>query len=113
MARISTQAHAILLALACIEALVLYGFARDNPPQTLTNEPKNASIPDCLAPFESVVGFLDSINAALSGDGDFVDIAPDCCEVVTSIDKECFSFLFPAKSSAPSIIEGICDIIGR
>jgi len=56
MARISTQAHAILLALACIEALVLYGFARDNPPETLTNEPKNASIPDCLAPFESVVG---------------------------------------------------------
>jgi hypothetical protein len=42
--------------LACIEALVLYGFARDNPPETLTNEPKNASIPDCLAPFESVVG---------------------------------------------------------
>ena len=98
MARISTQAHGVLLALACIEALVLYGFARDNPPETLTNEPKNASIPDCLAP---------------SGDGDFVDIAPDYCEVVTSIDKECSSFLFPANSSAPSIIEGICDIIGR
>jgi hypothetical protein len=44
------------------------------------------------------------INTDLSGDGDFVDIAPDCCKV---------SFLFPANSSAPSIIEGICDIIGR
>jgi len=27
--------------------------------------------------------------------------------------KNAFSFLFPANSSAPSIIEGICYIIGR
>ena len=78
------------------------------------NQRMQAFLTASLAPFESVVGFLDSINAALSGDGDFVDIAvPDCCGVVTSIDKECFYFLFPATSSAPSIIEGICDIIGR
>ncbi|KAJ6363296.1 hypothetical protein OIU78_003469 [Salix suchowensis] len=95
-----------------MEAVVLYGFAIDNPVGTLTNDQKNATIPDCLAPFRTVVGCLDSISDALSGE-DFLDIAPDCCEVVTSIDKECFSFLFPKNSSAPSIIVGLCDIIER
>ncbi|KAJ6747372.1 hypothetical protein OIU74_029764 [Salix koriyanagi] len=110
MARISTQVHAILLALACMEALVLCGFARDNPVGTLTDDQKNAAIPDCLAPFRTVVGCLDSINDALSG-GNFLHIAPDCCKVVTSIDIECFSFLFPMNSSAPSLIVAFCDII--
>ncbi|KAJ6408136.1 hypothetical protein OIU84_011440 [Salix udensis] len=112
MARISRQFHAILLALACMEALFLCGFARDNPVGTLTDDQRNAAIPDCLAPFRTVVGCLDSINDALSG-GHFLHIAPDCCKVVTSIDIECFSFLFPMNSSAPSIIVGFCDIIER
>ena len=91
----------------------MYGFARDNPVgTTLTNDQKNATIPDCLAPFRTVVGVLIQSCDALSGE-DFLDTAPDCCKVVTSIDKECFSFLFPKNSSAPSIIVGIYDIIER
>ncbi|CAA7051863.1 unnamed protein product [Microthlaspi erraticum] len=105
----NTSRALVLVVVLCVAVLITPGAANDQPPSSWSKSPLTSPVDleKCWMSLFNVEGcVLELIQSVFSGKYGKVGVA--CCKAFSTIDANCWPYMFPLNPFFPPLIKDSC-----